>query len=121
MLVRTVGWKNVPPRSCRVPPVTITAPRDGVAHQAGYFLHGGLVDQRTNGDARLQAIAHAQIAHGGGVARGKGVVDAVLHENAVGADAGLTGIAVFGGDGAVDGFVQVGVVEYNEGRVAAQL
>jgi hypothetical protein len=48
------------------------------------------------------------------------VVHAVLHVDAVGADAGLAGVAVFRGDGAFDRGVEVGVVEHDEGGVAAQ-
>ena len=56
-----------------------------------------------------------------GQLRGEGVVDAVLHQDAVGADAGLAGVAVLGGDRALDRGVEVGVVEHDEGRVAAEL
>ena len=52
---------------------------------------------------------------------GEGVVDAVLHQDAVGADAGLAGVAVLRGHGALHRGVQIGVVEDDEGRVAAQL
>jgi hypothetical protein len=48
------------------------------------------------------------------------VVDAGLGKEAVGADAGLAGIAEFRGDGALDGTIDVGVVEDDERRVAAE-
>ena len=50
----------------------------------------------------------------------EGVVDLVLHVQAVGADAGLAGVAVLADHRALDGAVDVGVVEDDEGRVAAQ-
>ena len=46
--------------------------------------------------------------------------DAALHERAIGAHAGLAGVAVLGDHGALDGAVEVGVVEDDEGCVAAQ-
>jgi hypothetical protein len=53
--------------------------------------------------------------------RGEGVVHAVLHQQPVGADAGLAGVAVLRGDRALDRGVEVGVVEDDERRVAAEL
>ena len=50
----------------------------------------------------------------------EGVVDAVLHVEPVGADAGLAGVAVLADHRALDGAVDVGVVEDDEGRVAAE-
>ena len=52
---------------------------------------------------------------------GESVVDAGLDVEAVGADAGLAGVAELGGDRALDRAVEVGVVEDDERRVAAQL
>ena len=52
---------------------------------------------------------------------GNGIVDAVLHQDAVGADAGLAGVAVFRGDRTLDRGLDIGVVEHNERRIAAEL
>jgi hypothetical protein len=61
------------------------------------------------------------IAAGGlGETPGEGVIDAVLHQDAVGVDAGLAGVAVFGRDRALDRHLDVGVVEDDERRVAAE-
>jgi hypothetical protein len=57
----------------------------------------------------------------GGQLLDEGVVHAFLHVEAVGADAGLAGVAVLADHRAFDGAVDVGVVEHDEGRVAAQL
>ena len=54
-------------------------------------------------------------------AGGEGVVDAVLHQDAVGADAGLAGVAELAGQGAGHRLIEIGVVEHDEGGVAAQL
>ncbi len=51
---------------------------------------------------------------------GERVVDRILDVQAVGADAGLAVVAVFGNDRAFDGLIQVRVVEHDERRVAAQ-
>ena len=51
---------------------------------------------------------------------GKRVVDAVLNQEAVGADAGLAGVAVLRRHGALHRRVEIGVVEDDERRVAAE-
>jgi hypothetical protein len=50
----------------------------------------------------------------------EGVVDAVLHQDAVGAHAGLAGVAVLRGDRTLDRSLDIGVVEDDERGVAAQ-
>jgi hypothetical protein len=44
-----------------------------------------------------------------GEALGEGVVDAVLHKDAVGADAGLAGLPVFRSDAALERHLDIGV------------
>ena len=61
-----------------------------------------------------------QLRHGSGQFFGKGVVDAFLDQEPVGADAGLAGVAVLGGDGPLHRGIQVGIVEDDERGVAAQ-
>jgi hypothetical protein len=56
-------------------------------------------------------------AGGLGESLGKGVIDAVLHQDAVGADAGLAGVAVFRGDGTLDRHLDIGVVEDDDFRM----
>jgi ParB family chromosome partitioning protein len=51
----------------------------------------------------------------------KSVVDLVVHEQAVRADAGLPAVAVLGCHRALDRGIQVGIVEDDERRIAAQL
>ena len=52
---------------------------------------------------------------------GERVVDRVLHEQAVRADAGLAGVAVLRRDRALHRRVQIRIVEHDERRVAAEL
>ena len=62
-----------------------------------------------------------QFPHGGGELFGEGVIDPVLHQNAVGADAGLARCCGISTPSPSTGGVQIGIVEHHEGRVAAQL
>src|SRR3954469_3385732 len=80
-----------------------------------------VVDQRALLHAVLEAVADLELSGRGGKPLGESIVDAVLDEEAVGADAGLAGVAVLRSDGAFDGAVEVGVVEDDEGGVAAEL
>ncbi len=52
---------------------------------------------------------------------GERLVHALLHQQPVRADAGLAGVAVLAGDRARDRRIEVGVVEHDERRVAAEL
>ena len=56
------------------------------------------VDQWPDHRTRLEPVGDLYRPSGVGEPLGEGVVDAVLHQDAVGADAGLAGIAVFRGD-----------------------
>ena len=78
------------------------------------------IDQGTGGGAVLQAVAHGQLVHGAGEALRELVINARLHVDAVGADAGLAVVAELGGHGAFHRRIQVRVVEDDEGRVSAQ-
>ena len=96
------------------------AQREGVGDVFFHLVHGSAIDQRAEVDAVLHAVADHL-----GFDRlleplGKLVVDAGLHEDAVGADAGLAGVAEFRGHHAGHGCIQIGIVEDDEGRVAAE-
>ena len=86
-----------------------------------YFGDRFLVNQRPDGDVRLQAIADLQLTHRLLKLFGETIVDAILDVQAVGADAGLPGVAKLGGQRAFDGFIQIGVVKNDKRRVAAEL
>src|SRR5690606_39928433 len=78
-------------------------------------------DQRALRDPLLQPIADFKRLRPLGQLCDEGVMDASLHINPVGADAGLPGIAVFRGNRRLHRLVQIGVIEDEEGRVAAKL
>ncbi|VTR69300.1 hypothetical protein DESC_740039 [Desulfosarcina cetonica] len=94
--------------------------RKGVVDVMGHLVHGGAVDQRSLLHAGGHAVSHLEGFHGGHQPAGEFVVNTGLHEQPVGAHAGLPGVAVFGDHGPFHGPVQVGVVEDDERCVAAQ-
>src|SRR4051794_7589123 len=85
------------------------------------LLDRAVVDQRADGDAVRETVADGELRDLLGQALRELVVDAALDVHAVRADAGLARVAELRGDQAVDGLVQVGVVEDHVRRVAAEL
>ena len=85
------------------------------------FGHGGIFNQRALHHAVFKAIAHLHGLDLSGEFGDKAVIEPGLHIKAVGAHAGLAGIAVFAGHGAFHRRVQVGVVKHDKGRIAPQL
>ena len=79
------------------------------------------VDHRSDNDALLGAGADLHRRNPGGELSRKRVIDARLDQDAVGADAGLPAIAEFGGDCPFDRQIDIGIVEHDERRIAAQL
>src|ERR1022692_3090063 len=79
------------------------------------------IDQRTLRHAGIDARSDFERAHTLGKLRRERVVDLVVHEQTVGADAGLAGVAILGDDRAFGRRIEIGVVEYDERRVAAEL
>ena len=105
-----------------MPPVTTLAALGlGVGDELLDLLDRLLVDQRALLRAVLEARTDLQLARRSGQLLDELVIDAGLNEEAVGADAGLAGIAVLRDHGALDRAVDVGVVEDDERRVAAEL
>ncbi len=92
----------------------------GVLDMLKHFLGGAGVDQRRLGDALFEAVADFQFFHRRLEFLHERIVHAVLHQETVHAHTGLAGVAELAGDGAFHGLVQIGVVEHQEGRVAAQ-
>ena len=87
------------------------------------LLHLGnrcLVDKRPGGDAGFRAVAYFQLLYRLGELAGEDIINGILHQNEIGADAGLPGVAVFGHHGALNGGVEIGIVEDDEGRIAAK-
>jgi hypothetical protein len=96
------------------------APGDGIGQQFLDLGQAGAVDQRALRHALLQPVADLEPGHGGGEFLRKGLAHAFLHQEAVGADAGLAGVAILGGHGPGHRGIEVGVVEDDEGRIAAE-
>ena len=108
--VKTVGSKNVPPSADRLPPVTTFAPfLTASAMCASTFSTAFNVDERPDHRTRLEPIGDLHGTGGFGEPLGKRVIDAILHQDAVGAHTGLPGIAVFGGDGPLDRHLDISV------------
>ncbi len=93
----------------------------GVGHEFLDLLDRLFVDQRPLLHAGFRAVADLQLGGSSRELLDKRIIDAGLHEKAVGADAGLAGIAILRGDRAFHGALQVGVVENQERRIAAKL
>ncbi len=85
------------------------------------LVDGGGIDHRSNRDAGFRPRTHLHRIDAGLQLGSEGVVDARLHENAVGADAGLAAIAELGRKRAFNGKVEIGIVEDDEGCIAAKL
>src|SRR5580692_11050404 len=92
--------------------------RNGVLNMFLDFLHCSLVDQWTLENPWLEAIADFKFLDCGDEFLGKGIIDARLHIETVGANTGLTGIAVFGNDRPFDSLIQVRIVEDDEWSIA---
>ena len=77
------------------------------------------IDQRAGGDAFAKAFADLQSVNGLGQFGDEGIIDAVLHQHAVGANAGLAGIAIFGKHRALNGCIKIGIVKHDERCITA--
>ena len=84
-------------------------------------LDGLLVDERADVGAVVLAAAEGECTHPVGELLGELVGDRGVHEEPVGGGAGLAHVAHLGEHRAVDGRVDVGVLEDQERRVAAEL
>ena len=117
----TVGSKNRPPSAWRLPPVSTLAPLAVASAMCSSILATAL--SSISGpcvDAGLDARADLQRLDLGHQLVGEGLEHALLHIDAVGADAGLAGVAVLGDHRAFDRGVEIGVVEDDERRIAAE-
>ena len=85
------------------------------------LLDGGGVDHRPDLDAGRGARPDLDRPHPRREALGEGVVHAGLHQDAVGADAGLPAVAELRGDRPFHRRVEIGIVEDDEGRIPAEL
>ncbi len=91
-----------------------------IVDMPGDFADRRRIDQRADGHALFQTVADLEFAHFLHQPCSEAVINAVLHQNAVGAHAGLPGVAEFAEHDARHCLFQVRVVKHDEGRVAAQ-
>ncbi len=117
----TVGSKKVWPSSERLPPVSTLAPLDSASFTWASTLStaAGLISGP--GRCRLDAVANLQRLHPRGELLDEGVMHALLDEDAVGAGRRSGPVPVLRDHGALDGRIDVGVVEDDEGRIATKL
>ena len=124
--VKMVGSTNWPPGrllSVAGPPPITTARALGlgdldVVEDLAVLRRGG---DRADVGVGLHRIALARGAAKLGDLLGEGLVDRVLHQEPRAGDAGLAGGGEDAGDRARRGGVEVGVVEHDVGRLAAEL
>jgi hypothetical protein len=91
--------EGAPPSTERLPPTATLAPLLTRVGDVRLDLFGRLhVDQRADHGTRFEAVGDLHRTRGLGQSLGEGIVDAVLHQDPVGAHAGLPGIAIFRGD-----------------------
>ena len=93
----------------------------GVRNVTFYFGNRCIIDQWPLRRAGFQAGCGLQSLHSARQFFRERVVNFLLHQKAVGANAGLPGIAVFRSDCAFNRGVQIGVIKNNERRIAAKL
>ena len=118
--VSTVGSKKVLPWSALAAGDDLGALLDGVGDVRLDLLDRLHVDQRPDHRTGLEPVGDLHRAGGLREALGECVIDAVLHQNALGTHTGLTGMPVFRRDRALDRHLDVSVVEDDEWRVADQ-
>ena len=94
---------------------------DGIGNMRFDFGQTRRVDQRAKHDTGLGAGTHLHAGGAFGKTGGKFFVNTRLHQKAVGANAGLAGVAVFCDQSAVDRSIHIGVVENDKRRIAAEL
>jgi hypothetical protein len=85
-----------------LPPVTTLAPFFKASAMCASTFSTAFMSISGPITARLEPVGDLHRPGGLSEALGEGVVDAVLHQKAVGAHAGLAGVAVFRGDRAFD-------------------
>src|SRR5205085_10454302 len=99
----------------------LAAALERIADVALDLLDGGLFDEGAYACLLIEPVADLELRHGVDEVRDEVVVDAVLHEDPVRRDARLPAVSVLADQRPGDGGVEVGVVEDDERRVAAEL
>ena len=96
------------------------AMRARVLHVTQHFLHRRAVDERTDRDLFVHALADHEAGDALREARRKLVINRVLHENPVGRHARLSRVPELAGHHALQRLLQIRIVEDDERRVAAK-
>jgi|HubBroStandDraft_6_1064221.scaffolds.fasta_scaffold06721_7 hypothetical protein len=107
--VSTVGSKKLPPCAALAAGDDLGTLLYGVGDVRLDLLDRLHVDQWPDHRAGLEPVGDLHRTGGLGEPLGEGVVDAVLHQNAIGTDAGLADIPIFRSDGALDRHLDIGV------------
>ena len=92
-----------------------------LAEQFFDLFHRRHIDQRTLLNTGRHAVADFQSRNGTREFFNEGVIDAVLNQEAIGANAGLTHVAEFRRHRAGHRGIQIGIVKDNERCVSTQL
>ena len=79
------------------------------------------IDQRSQCSAGLKPVADLHFANGCGEFFSKGIIDAGLHVDPVGANAGLAIVAKLAHDRTFNGGIKICIIKYDKRGVAAQL
>src|ERR1700722_10164750 len=95
--------------------------RNGILNMFLDFLHCRLVNQGTLENPWLEAVADFQFLDCRDEFLGKSIINAGLDIKTVGADTGLTGIAVFGNDGTFHRRIEVRIVEDDKWSIPSEL
>src|SRR6185437_11948211 len=95
----------------------LRALRSRVTNMVFDFMQCVVVNQRTLSCICFQASSWLELSYCHGKLFGKLVIDGVLHQEPIGANAGLTGVAVLGGDCSFDGGIEIRVIKHNKRSV----
>ena len=94
---------------------------DGIGNMAFNLRKPLVINNRTLFNTLFKPTANLHGGGGFGKPPGELVIDAILHEHPVGADAGLAGIAIFRRHRAGNGHIHIGIIEHDQRCVATQL
>src|SRR5471030_3185135 len=84
------------------------------------LLHGSVVNQRPEQNAALQSIAHRELPNSRTQLGGKFVIHPIMNIEPVRTHASLSAVAILRRNSAFDRGVNIGVVENDKWRIAAQ-
>src|SRR5690625_751625 len=89
----------------------LRAALDGASYQPLDLLHGGGVNERPLLNSFDSTVSDAQLLGRGAQPFDESIVHALLDQNPISADASLTGVPILGRHRALNGCIEIGVVE----------